>query len=188
MSASGEEGKAAARKVPRVDLRKFLAGGVAGRREAVALVGDALREEGAVRVEGQDGDDGASLAAVGSHLLAALEDYFGLAAGAFGAGRAMAIEPTPPSADAGTLIVVLGSVPPGTEVEAPDRPPRPVAAHPGELLAAPGPALSRLTGGVVPAARVRWPPGATLAVALTLPSPELTAALPEFRDVGPHGT
>ena len=39
MSAS-----AAIRKLPRVDLRKFLDGGVAGRREAVALVGDALRD------------------------------------------------------------------------------------------------------------------------------------------------
>jgi hypothetical protein len=168
--------------VPRVDLRKFLAGGVAGRREAVALVGDALREEGAVRVEGHEGEGEAALATVASHLLAALEDYFGLATGAFQAGGARAIEPPRSGAGDGTLIVVLGGVPPGTEIEVPGNPPRPVAAHPGELLAAPGPALSRLTGGVVSAASVRWPAGTTLVVALALPVESAAAALPEFRD------
>ena len=67
MSAS-----ATIRKLPRVDLRKFLAGGVAGRREAVALVGDALREEGAVRVEGHAAADVDGLVEIGVHLLTAL--------------------------------------------------------------------------------------------------------------------
>jgi len=171
---------AAARKLPRVDLRKFLAGGVAGRREAVALVGDALREEGAVRVEGHGAADADGLVEVGIHLLAALADYFGLAPNAFAVGVASPAEGWSPEPD--VLLVVLAGVPPGTELRAGGAEAwRPIAAHPGELAAVPGAALAALTGGVVPAAMVRWPDGATNAVALSAPPGATLSALPEFR-------
>jgi len=171
---------AAVRKLPRVDLRKFLAGGVAGRREAVALVGDALRDEGAVRVEGHGATDADGLVEVGVHLLAALADYFGLAPNAFGVGVASPAEGWSPEPD--VLLVVLGGVPPGTEL----RPAgadewRPITAHPGEIAAVPGAALAALTGGVVPAAMVRWPEGGTHAVALAAAPGATLSALPEFR-------
>ncbi|HXT21046.1 MAG TPA: hypothetical protein VN811_16165 [Thermoanaerobaculia bacterium] len=175
MSAS-----ATARKLPRVDLRKFLSGGVAGRREAVTLVGDALREEGVVRVEGHGASGPDALAEVGVHLLAALADYFGLAPNAFAVGVASPAEGWSPEPE--VLLVVLAGVPAGTEL----RPAgadewRPITAHPGELAAVPGAALAALTGGVVPAAMVRWPDDATQAVALSAPPGATLSALPEFR-------
>lgn len=172
------------RKLPRLDLRKFLGGGVAGRREAVTLVGDALREEGAVRVEGHESADQAGLAAVGGHLLAALADYFGLAEDAFGAGVASPVEPPFSEASTEALLVVLGGVPAGTELRVASETWRPVSAHTGELLAAPGVALAALTHGVVRAAGLRWPGDATVAVALAVPSGEAVAALPQFRSPG----
>jgi len=170
---------AATRKLPRVDLRKFLAGGVAGRREAVTLVGDALREEGAVRVEGHGAADADGLVEVGIHLLAALADYFGLAPNAFAVGVASPAEGWSPEPD--VLLVVLAGVPPGTELRATGADWRPITAHPGEIAAVPGAALATLTGGVVPAAMVRWPDGATQAVALAAPPGATLSALPEFR-------
>ena len=168
-----------ARKLPRVDLRKFLTGGVAGRREAVALVGDALREEGAVRVEGHGAADADGLAEVGVHLLAALADYFGLAPNAFAVGVASPAEGWSPEPD--VLLVVLAGVPDGTELRAAGAGEwRPITAHPGELAAVPGAALAVLTGGVVSGAMVRWPDGATRAVALSAPPGSTLAALPEF--------
>jgi isopenicillin N synthase-like dioxygenase len=171
---------ATARKLPRVDLRKFLSGGVAGRREAVSLVGDALREEGVVRVEGHGAADADGLAEVGVHLLAALADYFGLAPNAFAVGVASPAEGW--SAEPDVLLVVLAGVPPGTEL----RPAgadewRTITAHPGELAAVPCAALATMTGGVVPAAMVRWAEGATHAVALSAPPGATLTALPEFR-------
>ena len=169
-----------ARKLPRVDLRKFLAGGVAGRREAVTLVGDAWREEGIVRVEGHGAVDADGLAEVGVHLLAALADYFGLAPNAFAVGIASPADGWSPETD--VLLVVLASVPPGTELRAAGAAEwRPIAAHPGELAAVPGAGLASLTGGVVPAAMVRWPDGATQAVALSAPPGATLSALAEFR-------
>jgi hypothetical protein len=171
---------AAVRKLPRVDLRKFLAGGVAGRREAVTLVGDALREEGAVRVEGHGAVDTDGLVEVGIHMLAALADYFGLAPNAFAVGVASPAEGWPHEQD--VLLVVLAGVPEGTELRtagAADW--RPITAHPGEIAAVPGAALASLTGGVVPAAMVRWPDDATQAVALSAPPGATLSALPEFR-------
>ena len=170
---------AAERKLPRLDLRKFLGGGVAGRREAVALVGDALRHDGAVRVEGHGAVDGDGLAEVGIHLLAALGEYFGLAANAFGAGVALPAEPGWPADE--TLLVVLAGVPAGTELRAGSGDWRPISAHPGEIAAVPGAALAALTAGVVPAAAARWPAGATAAVALEVPPGAPLAPLPQFR-------
>ncbi|HEV8237751.1 MAG TPA: hypothetical protein VGS57_00110 [Thermoanaerobaculia bacterium] len=171
---------AAVRKLPRVDLRKFLAGGVAGRREAVTLVGDALREEGAVRVEGHGATDADGLVEVGIHLLAALADYFGLAPNAFAVGVASPAEGWSPEPD--VMLVVLAGVPEGTELRADGATEwRPITAHPGEIAAVPGAALAALTGGVVAAAMVRWPEGATQAVALSAPPGAQLSALPEFR-------
>jgi hypothetical protein len=171
---------ATARKLPRVDLRKFLSGGVAGRREAVALVGDALREEGVVRVEGHGAADADGLAEVGVHLLAALADYFGLAPNAFAVGVASPAEGWSPEPD--VLLVVLAGVPEGTELRAAGADEwRPITAHPGEIAAVPCAALATMTGGVVPAAMVRWPEGATHAVALSAPPGATLSALPEFR-------
>lgn len=167
------------RKLPRVDLRKLLAGGVAGRREAIALVGDALRHDGAVRVEGHGATDQDGLTEVGIHVLGALAEYFGLAANAFPAGVATATEPGWHSGD--TLLVVLAGVPAGTELRAGTADWRPIAAHPGELAAVPSAALAALTAGVVPAAAARWPNGATHAVALALPPGAALLPLPEFR-------
>ena len=175
MSAS-----ATARKLPRVDLRKFLAGGVAGRREAVALVGDALREDGAVRVEGHGAADADGLAEVGVHLLAALADYFGLAPNAFAVGVASPAEGWSPEPE--VLLVILAGVPDGTELRSAGAAEwRSITAHPGELAAVPGAALAVLTGGVVSAAMVRWPEGATHAVALSAPPGATLSALPEFQ-------
>jgi isopenicillin N synthase-like dioxygenase len=163
------------RKLPRVDLRKLLGGEVAGRREAVTLIGDALREQGAVRIEGHrapdpgGGDERDALAAVGEQLLVALADYFGLRADAFGSGRT-AMADAAGATGRPALLVVLAGVPAGTELRAGSEPWRVASAHPGELLAVPGPALALLTGGVVAAAAVRWPPDATLGVAL-VPDP-----------------
>jgi len=171
---------ATARKLPRVDLRKFLDGGVAGRREAVALVGDALREEGAVRVEGHGATDTDGLVEVGIHMLAALADYFGLAPNAFAVGVASPAEGWSPEPE--VLLVVLAGVPDGTELRAASAANwRPITAHPGEIAAVPGAGLASLTGGVVPAAMVRWPEGATQAVALSAPPGATLSALPEFR-------
>ena len=167
------------RKLPRVDLRKLVGGGVAGRREAVALIGDALRHEGAVRVEGHASADPDALAEVGIQLLAALAEYFGLAPNAFAAG--VASEAEPGWGEEGALLVVLAGVPPGTELRARASDWRPITAHPGELAAAPCGALSALTAGVVPSAAVRWPAGTTSAVALAVPPGAALAALPEFR-------
>jgi hypothetical protein len=169
----------AERKLPRVDLRKLLGGGVAGRREAVALVGDALRHEGAVRVEGHGASDPDGLTEVGIHLLGALAEYFGLAPNAFPAGVAATAEPGWPGE--GTLLVVLAGVPAGTELRAGSGDWRPIAAHPGELTAVPSAALAALTAGVVPAAAARWPDGATHAVALALPPGAALVPLAEFR-------
>jgi len=171
---------ATARKLPRMDLRKFLAGGVAGRREAVALVGDALREEGAVRVEGHGADDTDGLVEVGIHLLAALADYFGLAPNAFAVGVASPAEGWSPEPE--VMLVVLAGVPEGTELRAAGADDwRPITAHPGEIAAVPGAALASLTGGVVPAAMVRWPDAATQAVALSAAPGATLSPLPEFR-------
>ena len=168
------------RKLPRVDLRKFLDGGVAGRREAVALVGDALREEGAVRVEGHGATDADGLTEVGIHLLSALADYFGLAPNAFALGVASPAEGWSPEPD--VMLVILAGVPDGTELRAAGADDwRPITAHPGEIAAVPGAALASLTGGVVPAAMVRWPEDGTHAVALSTAPGVTLSALPEFR-------
>ncbi|HEV8631085.1 MAG TPA: hypothetical protein VGV61_12270 [Thermoanaerobaculia bacterium] len=150
------------RKLPRVDLRKYLAGGVAGRREVVALIGDALRESGGVRIEGHDVavDDHAAVAVVADHLLEALAEYFGLEAGTFlgAAGATASTAGAVAIADVlrGALLVVLPAVPAGAEVRSLEGAWTPVAARPGELLAVPGGALCLLTGNVVPAAALRW--------------------------------
>jgi hypothetical protein len=49
------------RKVPRIDFGKYRGGRAAGRREAVAILGDSLREFGCVRVQGHlpEGGSGA---------------------------------------------------------------------------------------------------------------------------------
>jgi hypothetical protein len=179
-------------KLPRVDLRKFLAGGVAGQREAVALVGDALREEGAVRVEGyrpggEPGEPTAEeLAAVGIQLLSALGDYFGISRSAF-SGTASAADGAGGD-DSRTLLVVLAGAPAGAEVRSGAGAWRPMSAHSGELVALPGPALAALTAGVVPAASARWPgQEQAAAAALGLPAGASTAPLPEFRRSGKDG-
>lgn len=166
--------------MPRLDLRKLLGGGVAGRREAVTLVGDALREHGAVRVERYGAADEPGLVAVGGHLLAALADYFGLDEGVFGAAGASTFAPPLTDASTEALLVVLAGVPPGTELRVPSEGWRALAAHPGELLAAPGAALAGLTGGVVKATSLRWPGDATAAVVLAVPSAAAVAPLREF--------
>ena len=153
------------RKLPRVDLRKLLAGGVAGRREAIALVGDALRHDGAVRVEGHGATDRDGLTEVGIHLLGALAEYFGLAANAFPAGVATSIDPGWPPGD--TLLVVVAGVPAGTELRAGAGDWRPITAHPGELAAVPSPRSPRSppascrqrrhAGPTAPPTRWRWP-------------------------------
>ena len=97
------------RKVPRIDYGKYRGGRAAGRREAVAVLGDSLRELGCVRVQGHAGEVlspaealspgepagfvasgdavppapvGGLLAEVAHGLLDGLADYFGLPAGA----------------------------------------------------------------------------------------------------------
>jgi isopenicillin N synthase-like dioxygenase len=175
----------AAAKVPRLDYEKYLRGGAAGRRELVDGFGDALREMGCARVQGHGavGDDAAALTGVAHGLLAAVEAYFGLAAGAL-AGRAA------PALAAGgarhhrpvdaALLTLIPALPSGLQVRA-GGDWQPVAANPGELLVVPGPALAALTGGIVSAAELRglgeapaWCLSATAAV--TEPLPEFAAA------------
>ncbi len=165
-------------KLSRVDLRKYLDGGVAGRREAVATIGDALREEGGVRLEGDSGeadDEAAALAAVADQLLAALGEYFGLPPRAFAAG---ATARPLSAADAGTLVAALGDAllavlpvaPAGAEVRGVAGW-TPVPARPRELLALPGGVLTRLTAGVVPPSALRWREGAAARVVVVAPPP-----------------
>ncbi|HVS03658.1 MAG TPA: hypothetical protein VMT16_12885 [Thermoanaerobaculia bacterium] len=169
------------KKAPRVDLRKLREGGPGDRRAAVDLLGDSLRELGVVRLQhaaAEAGGAGADrfrltteeLLDVARDVLRGLEQYFGLAAGelaglleplASGRGHRRAEDPR-------AALLVLLQPPPAGEIE--------VAlaggwlasgARPGELVVAPGAALHRLTGGVVPAPEVRWRPEEAEAAAPT---------------------
>ena len=152
-------------KVPRVDYHKYLHGGAAGRRELVHGFGDALREHGCARLQGHgEVPDAAAAAAVGAELLAALEEYFGLPAAALqglveaGAERSASGEAGEP-ARGRSLLVLVPEVPPGVRVRPAGGEWSAVSANPGELLAVPGAALARLTGGVVPAVALALPDG-----------------------------
>ena len=150
-----------AQKLPRIDLRKLTSGTVASRRETVAVLGDALREQAAVRIEGHgtEVDDVAALAVVADHLLEALAEYFGLPSRAFvdaagttrGAAGSIAVAAVMP----GALLVLLPEPPATAEVRGDGRWTA-AAARPGELMALAGGALATLTAQVVPAAVVRW--------------------------------
>ena len=152
----------------RLDLRKLVDGGVAGRRESVAVVGDALREEGGVRVEGYAGVDGggegdrvAAMSAVAGRLLAAMAEYFGLSDASFAAASGAAVDVEGEAAAravlARSLLVVVPEVPAGAEVRRSVEGWVPVAARAAEILVLPGDGLATLTGGVVPPSDLRWP-------------------------------
>jgi len=165
---NGEHGDEAARrapaaaKLPRIDLRKLTAAGVAARREAVAVLGDALREQGGVRVEGHGAEAGeaAVLAIVADHLLEALAEYFGLDARAF-------VDAVGALAGSAGMVGLAAQVPRALLVLVPDAPPplevrggeggawAAAGARAGELVVLSGGALHALTGGVVPAAMAR---------------------------------
>jgi hypothetical protein len=187
------------RKVPRIDFGKYRGGRAAGRREAVAILGDSLREFGCVRVQGHlpEGGSGApadaaALRPIADGVLEALADYFGLSLDAFGltAGEAMVPARGEPASGSGDpdlselapvpgLLVLVPEVAPGVAVRGPDGSWLPVSAHPGELLAVSGAAVASLTAGRIPAAGLRWPrPGPDVWV---LPAREATAPLDAFR-------
>jgi isopenicillin N synthase-like dioxygenase len=158
----------------RLDMRKLVDGGVAGRRESVAVVGDALREEGGVRVEGYAdvdgvvGDRAAMMSAVAQRLLEAMAEYFGLAEASFEAtpGIAVAVdgEAATRAVLARSLLVVVPEVPAGVEVRRAVEGWVPVAARPGEILVLPGDALATFTREVVPPTDARWPAKAAVEV------------------------
>ena len=165
------------RKVPRIDWAKYRGGRAAGRREAVTVLGDSLRELGCVRVQGHAGPapagegDEAAIAApatldeVARGILEALADYFGLPADALLAHAGDGLEPVA-GADAGDvlelapapgLLLLLPHVPSGLALRAAGGGWQAVAAHPGELLVVAGRALTALTSSRVPETAVRLP-------------------------------
>ena len=184
-AAGGERaGTRAAAKVPRFDYAKYLHGGAAGRRELVHGFGDALREHGCARLQGQGDIAGAAAAAsLGGELLAALEEYFGLPAAALQGLVEAGAEPVggDDAADVGerTLLVLVPRVPAGARVRMGSGDWSAVSANPAELLAVPGPALARLTAGIVPAAGVGLPEGA-MAWRVCAPAGVALSPRPEF--------
>jgi hypothetical protein len=176
----------------RLDLRKLVDGGVAGRRESIAIVGDALREEGGVRVEGYAGADGAvdgdrvaTMSAVAGRLLEAMAEYFGLSDASFAAatGAAVAVdgEAATRAVLARSLLVVVPEVPAGIEVRRAVEGWALVAAKTGEILVLPGDGLATLTCGVVPPTDARWPArGAVEVVEVGALDGAPRAALAEF--------
>jgi hypothetical protein len=193
VSAAIERAGAGSRgaKVPRFDYAKYLHGGAAGRRELVHGFGDALREHGGARLQGQgEVRDAAAASAVGAELLAALEDYFGLPAAALqglmegGAERVAGGEDAGAAAtaaerDSRSLLLLVPEVPAGTRLRHGEAEWSPVSANPGEMLVVPGGGLARLTAGVVPAAAARLPAG-TAAWCVCAPAGVELSARPEF--------
>jgi isopenicillin N synthase-like dioxygenase len=165
----------AERKVPRIDYAKYRGGRAAGRREAVTVLGDSLRELGCVRLQGHAAADGAQteqaggggldptgLLAVSHGVLDALAEYFGLPAGAFTAAAGAALERLSLGDSAGGelspvpgLLLLLPTVPSGLTLRRGEAAWETVAAHPGELLAVAGVATERLTAGRVPYGALR---------------------------------
>lgn len=156
---------AESRKVPRIDWGKYRGGRAAGRREAVAVLGDSLRELGCVRVQGYAEAaagvaGGAALSAVAHGVLEALAAYFGLPETSFETAAAAdlaAAAEGDPAAAADLLLLLFPEVPPGLAVRRPEGEWSEVSAHPGELLVVAGAALARLTAGRVVAPALRWP-------------------------------
>jgi hypothetical protein len=144
------------KKVPRVSLEKYLRGGAAGRRAAVATFGDSLRELGVVRVEGWGSGSGQEeaeeLRELVRLLLAALEEYFGLADGAMAGHLGEPMAPPEEGAGAGAHLMAVwqGSQARMLEAVLPGDVGLPVGARDGELVVFAGPALATLTNGLVP--------------------------------------
>ena len=178
---------AESRKVPRVDWAKYRGGRAAGRREAVAVLGDSLREHGCVRAQGHAAADGTAeedaLLAVAHGVLEALADYFGLPAASLrgaAAGQLSRLPEPGGAAPAPGLLLLLPAVPPGLTVRRPDGEWWEVAAHPGELLVLAGTALAQLTAGRVVAAPLRWAAAGVPAWLLDTAAGAPVAALPAF--------
>jgi hypothetical protein len=185
------------RKVPRIDYGKYRGGRAAGRREAVTVLGDSLRELACVRLQGHveaggaAGDEG--LRGVARGVLEAVAEYFGLPAGALLAAAARELAPVidevPTIGDAAAgrelrpvpgLLLLMPEVPAGLQAAVGAGEWWGVAAHPGELVAFAGERLAALTAGRVPAAAVRWPPSGVAGWLLPAAEPSPAAPLPEF--------
>ena len=189
---------AESRKVPRIDWAKYRGGRAAGRREAVDVLGDSLRELGCVRVQGhataEPGGRGEPvLLAVALGVLEALADYFGLPASSLqsvaatelsalaGQDATLASPSLGPGGEVPGLLLLLPEVPAGLAVRAPGGAWWEASVHPGELLVVAGSAVSRVTAGRVAAPGLGWPAGGARGWLLGVASGREVEPLPAFQ-------